>query len=824
MPDQEYLELNRILIDFPLSYVAVKELHILETANNHSSMRLRLISKEQLSEKEVLRYTNTPVTVYTPEGGCIYAGICTELSLYSLNQYMEIGIIAKSFSYQSDIKAESRTFQNPSKHLSEVVDRVFGSYGYAIALQKDIPIPIMLSQEGETDWAFICRIANQFGYTVFVDSKSTAKRIHIGTVPFSQGTLCMGELPALSKDIHAFWRAKNNTAPNAFAYEFLQQGCQTPILTLGVGHAVCGGVSPQILVRSEIAAQGGLLVNAVMAAYQDGAYPPSPTSTGKVAATGNLSARNPRSISGGSSQSVSSVVSGTVLDVAGTQVQVAFGDGTAGGVRWIPYCSVFSNDFYCMPDIGDTVYCYYETDGTVVCMGSRHVNTDSPDFGRPEEKVLTANNCMIRQKSDGIEMTANRKEMDGEGGERVRITFSDTDGVDIASSKEITIQAQNSILIQSNDLETVKENLTEWFDSERKTRMEQFDTDQSAGAEKYAADGGNTSYNAAWDLTKNLASQMWEGFLGEITSPFQIVSTVGSMMSGGEQEAPPEPAVKFEKIDEHQVMIIGLESCILQTQKSSVQFSGETVVFQGPNFWALGLKRSSDYEVVSESQKSFMDTIMDVVQTGIDLIGLIPGCNIVCGAINAGISLLRGDYYGALSGVAGMICPGGGLVLRAVDKVKDFSQTARKVIKALTILKMGAVGINAAILSASDAKALWDKFWNGGIDLTSQEDLELINSLGGNFMTCANSVKGLKRELGLTKPKGSKKASEESEKKKADIDIEEAKANKNKKDNEHTCNDPINVVTGSQKMVQTDMVVQDTVETFYLYRTYSVEK
>jgi len=37
--------------------------------------------------------------------------------------------------------------------------------------------------------------------------------------------------------------------------------------------------------------------------------------------------------------------------------------------------------------------------------------------------------------------------------------------------------------------------------------------------------------------------------------------------------------------------------------------------------------------VVSESQKSFMDTIMDVVQTGIDLIGLIPGCNIVCGAI-----------------------------------------------------------------------------------------------------------------------------------------------------------------------------------------------
>lgn len=56
MPDQEYLELNRILIDFPLSYVAVKELHILETANCHSVMNLRLISEKQLTKTVVLEY------------------------------------------------------------------------------------------------------------------------------------------------------------------------------------------------------------------------------------------------------------------------------------------------------------------------------------------------------------------------------------------------------------------------------------------------------------------------------------------------------------------------------------------------------------------------------------------------------------------------------------------------------------------------------------------------------------------------------------------------------------------------------------------------
>ena len=117
---------------------------------------------------------------------------------------------------------------------------------------------------------------------------------------------------------------------------------------------------------------------------------------------------------------------------------------------------------------------------------------------------------------------------------------------------------------------------------------------------------------------------------------------------------------------------------------------------------------------------------------------------------------------------------------------------------------MGATGLNAALLCAPDAKELWDKIRSGDFHFDNQEDLELLNSVGRNFATCAQSVKGLKRELGLNKPKGSKKAAEESEKKK--VEIEEADANKNKKDNEHTCNDPINVVTGSQKMVQTDKI------------------
>ena len=41
MEKKEYLELGRILIDFPLSYRSIKELSIREEGNEHSSLSLK---------------------------------------------------------------------------------------------------------------------------------------------------------------------------------------------------------------------------------------------------------------------------------------------------------------------------------------------------------------------------------------------------------------------------------------------------------------------------------------------------------------------------------------------------------------------------------------------------------------------------------------------------------------------------------------------------------------------------------------------------------------------------------------------------------------
>ena len=71
------------------------------------------------------------------------------------------------------------------------------------------------------------------------------------------------------------------------------------------------------------------------------------------------------------------------------------------------------------------MFCYYENSGEVVALGSKYADTSSPDFDKPNERSLTANNRLIRLRSNGIDVTASRSELDEKGGNQVKTIFSD---------------------------------------------------------------------------------------------------------------------------------------------------------------------------------------------------------------------------------------------------------------------------------------------------------------------------------------------------------------------------------------------------------------
>ena len=64
-------------------------------------------------------------------------------------------------------------------------------------------------------------------------------------------------------------------------------------------------------------------------------------------------------------------------------------------------------------------------------------------------------------------------------------------------------------------------------------------------------------------LNQNLGWKSDGGFSEDVKAPFQLISTIGDMINP--PEAPEEPPkLSFDKVDEYQVMIFGMDSCTLQ--------------------------------------------------------------------------------------------------------------------------------------------------------------------------------------------------------------------------------------------------------------------
>jgi RHS repeat-associated protein len=835
MNEQEYLELGRVIIDYPLDIQAVKELCVEEAANEHGRLSLRVVSRQLVSEQDALRLSDAPIRILTDEGGPVFAGVTTSLQVHRWNQYNEVTLEAASASIKTDMENRSRTFQDPGKMLSQVFQEVLAPYGVDLQLQRDMQVSQMLSQQNETDWCFVRRIANQFGMIIFTDSKAPSIRISIGVVPFSRKFLpANADLSWVEKDIANYWKVKQNFASQASAYEFLKKGFHVAELTLGAGHVAAASGRVLVVTQSKITAMQGLLSNRILLTCIDGAYPPVSTLSNIPPAPEHehVTDQPPAAPMQPSNRPAGpSVVAGEVLDVSGNDIQVLFHvDGPGAGVRWIPYCSFLNNDFYCMPDIGDTVFCYYENEGSVACLGSRHVHTKRTDFANPAEKVLTANNRMIKLKRAGIDLSANRRNTDGLESDEVKIILSDKTGIEISAAREITIRADKNMVLQANDLEAVQEQPLAWFEAGRKARMTQFDSEQTAGEERYVADGGNQSYNAGWDLIQTLSGNLIGGFVNEVAAPFQLIGTLGDLFAPPAD--PPGPApLRFDSINEYQILLTGLQVCELALENGpSILFTEEGIQIDAPKFRWFGFTRDA-HPQVSESQQTFMDFIMDAVQLVVDIVGCIPGCNVICGAINAGVSLLRGDYYGALSGVVGMCCPGGGLITRGVGMACKACKTLKKVVTVLRILKAGAIALNAMIQGGRQIYDLTTLMLSGQFKFSNPDHLSMFTSIAQSFFAAGTSIKNacdsykdlraMNSPDGKTnRPQGGEDAADAPKQKGESNEPSLPLGDTADPKNVNSCGDPIDAVTGSQKLVYTDLLIRDIGGTFPLVRAY----
>ena len=603
MDNAETLELGRILVDIPVEYKAIRELHIRDYANEYGSLSLTLILSEDTGDDVAERLEGQSIRILTPEGQVIFAGVCCGAGLLKGNRYVQLQVEARSLAWLADKTPRDRTFQSEEKTLRQVAQTVLADYPVTLLIKQDVPLPQMLSQKGETDWQFLRRVANQCGLLLFTDVKSPNMKIAIGTVPFSVKPLQLAGVYE-KKDIGAYLDVKLNTMGTVSAYEFLQTGGVTGELTAGSGCHVKGRPADRVVTQSEICSDRGLLYNHVLLSYVDGAVPAM-----EEAYAGGT---------GGGSTSYTGVLTGEVLEVSGTDIKVRF-DGGAGGTRWIPYASVLGNDIYAMPDEKDTVFCYYDNSGEIVALGSRHMDTSRPDFAKPGEPSLTAYNRMIKFKEDGIDLTGNRQEYDGQGGNQVKITFSDTEGIDIAASGDINIVARGVVAIQAKELPEGEDRPTAWFDEKFSENMEKFKAQQEKGSTAYIKDKGSFKpYDPVTDLLCTVGGNFVDGIVDELKSPFHIVESVGSLIGLGKEEEV-MPKVTFEAVEDKRVSAIALERIYLAVGDSGLVIGKDYIMIDAVKFQQSGFICKDGYPEVSESQRTGMDIFMDFVKLAVDV-------------------------------------------------------------------------------------------------------------------------------------------------------------------------------------------------------------
>ena len=786
--------LAQLKISAGLSYQKILDCRIKGKAGEHGICEVLLEAGDATKGSQVNALIDGEGSV-SLDGKILLKGVITQAGLSNENGYCRASLVIATKSILADKKKDSCVFQDPGKKLSDMVNHALSGTGLTAQYQKDISISHVVYRQDETPWQFIKRLAAQYKYQVYADLKSSSIAIgEVGFATYPESDL--GEVKSVGKDISELRQVQSNQDSTAAAYAFETQTYVSKNISMAAGDHI----GKETILEHLVTGEKGILINEIRVQKSSSSAPSYQSQAAPSIASG--------------------IVTGTVTAVDGNQIQVQFdaNGGVGGGLTWIPYESVISNSFYCMPDVGDKAFIYYENNGKIICMGSKRSSDSHPDFDKPEEKVMTNHDKMIKFTTTGLNITATRELHDNDSDQEISIKMDDKDGITITSGQAIQISADQNIRLAAGEKKPDEHNEL------LKQGRDKFKQRNDAGASEYAADSGLDGAAAFLKATGtglgNLGSDIKDSFVEGVQGMVFYDLWGGKGQEGEEKE---EPEIIYET---GVLSLYASEKLLLVTGESIIDLSTE-ITFSTPEFRWLGYDQT-EHEQVEEQLHDWWETALDGLQLALDIAGFIPGIGDALDLVNAGISLARGDYFGAASslvsaipGVGSFIGGGakalkaGGKAAKAVAKVTKVLSKYKKVIKAVEYF-YSTVNLVATFIRNKDQIAeFYDKVKNGTFDWNNPADVQLLIGMGNLGVATAGHLKKTHDTFGKKKSKN-----------KTGGDSDDGNNNKNKNGNNdgqdnQTCKyDPINVVTGSQTLVYTDFALTDITGNRYFKRTY----
>ena len=817
---KEFSALGNLKLIFGIPCIKVLFLDVAGMTNAHGLLTLRAIIPAEVTQEDVLRCENTPITVSTQDGGTVFSGMAVALKLEHTAQYQELLITARTYSCLADQERRSETFQNTGKTLGQVIRSVMEPCGVRVSIPKDIPVDQMLSRNNETAWEFTVRIANEQGLYVYPDSKALEPHISVGLEPFSTFPYSSFKLECEEKDLVDFMTMRARMGGEALSYQMAKQQGLSPDLEIGVGCELQGELRSYAVIGSRITSDGDLLENRLTLTDPVGAVP----------------------VNGKKTTLLSTVLTGQVLEVQGVEVLVKFSsDGPAAGTRWIPYESSIGNYFYCMPNIGDQVFAYYQNDGTIVCLGSKW-SGEMPDFSKPADRTLVAQGHMIKAAPNQLEFVIRRDYADQENEEKTHITFKSKEGITIQSKGDILFDTLENFNLVS------RPQTLESFVPNHESKSAEMQAAFESGYSDYVGHGGGSAEHPTYTEEDHRAASQaqYMAMVQQQTQGnifVQAISGVAGLFTGnGAEES--VPAKESEDEPPATTGIINLRASD-SFQLSVPQEGGSWIKMDADGIMALSSKQyemygshRGNFERVELSNQTTRDSILDGIQIGLGIISAIGTCipgigwgvAVVANVLDASISVGRGDMIGAGMAMFGVFGDMFGCLAdagKAVNALSDTAQNAQRVSDAVKstealfgIASIGAMGVVTATSGAELFSKIGQEGWteeNKALlqqwilsNVRSAVTMGLISGVsrvGGRFAKTASETVG---------SIGTKVSTAARDLAKAGTNTMQDVLNGIRK----LLGDPVDPVTGSFIAEQTDFILPDIAGDFRLMRRH----
>lgn len=435
-------------------YINITEVTIYKCMNEHGNAIIRGYVGEGM-EEQIKRSVITEECLFVSAkdnldvSDTVFAGIVTEYKEKHTSRYCEVELQLTGNTFTMDLVENNRIFQNTGETYYAVMDEIVSTYQACFdsnCSEMENPIDPMSLQYGETDWAYLKRLASEKNVCLIPKFKRASNYFSVevskGMTPYSMKALEYTK----SFDLQSYKnKLDHGIEVNQFDEEYYIVKSRSN-LELGDKVKIEGNTQE-------------LYVYSVNGSYQsfhlESEYVLKPQAAFSVVPIKNYNM-------------VGASISGTVTSVSNDMVTVNIElEGNQSSKKMLDFATVYSSKdnagWYCMPEIGDSVRVYFpnEDANEAFVMNATQIQKGDKDptikfFRNPQGKeIIFAPTYLKITNNDGLSIL-----LDDEKGvmidSNLPIQMNADGAIHVISKKEsITVEAKDSINMEQGNSSVV---------------------------------------------------------------------------------------------------------------------------------------------------------------------------------------------------------------------------------------------------------------------------------------------------------------------------------------------------------------------------------